>query len=142
IYTNASFWNAHLNSNFGSYPLWIANYGVSSPKIPNGWTAWNFWQYSQSGACSGVNGDVDTNYFNGSINELNVFLKSNQSGQPNNNPDSTSESSENADSTINTSTDSSGGGYTYIVKSGDTLDGIAASFGVSASALQQANRIQ
>ena len=59
IYTGPSFWNEHLTSGFGSYPLWVAEYGVSSPKPVNGWDGWTFWQYSQSGAVAGVSGDVD-----------------------------------------------------------------------------------
>jgi lysozyme len=32
---------------------------VTAPKIPFGWTTWNFWQYSQGGSVDGVMGSVD-----------------------------------------------------------------------------------
>lgn len=59
IYTGPSFWNQTINSDFSKYPLWVAEYGVTTPKIPFGWTTWNFWQYSQSGSVDGVTGSVD-----------------------------------------------------------------------------------
>src|SRR5215470_7198342 len=59
IYASPAFWNGHLNDQFGSYPLWVAQYGVSAPRVPRGWTDWNFWQYSQSGKINGVSGNVD-----------------------------------------------------------------------------------
>ena len=65
IYTAPSYWNANMNSDFGNYPLWVAEYGVTQPKAVNGWTNWTFWQYSESGKVSGVNGNVDLDYFNG-----------------------------------------------------------------------------
>ena len=138
IYTAASFWNAHLNSSFGSYPLWVANYGVSSPKLPTGWSNWNFWQYSQSGSVNGISGNVDMDYFNGTLAQLNAFVGSGQTAQP-----SSTDSGTSADAGASTaSTGGSGGGYTYVVQAGDTLSGIAASFNVSVADLQQANRIQ
>ena len=137
IYTAGSFWNAHLNSSFGNYPLWVANYGVTTPKLPTGWNNWNFWQYSQSGTVSGISGNVDMDYFNGSLAQLNAFVGSSQTSQPT--PDINSSDADN--STASTG-GGGGGGYTYVVKSGDTLDGIAASFNTTAAELQQANRIQ
>ncbi|HEY9778389.1 MAG TPA: glycoside hydrolase family 25 protein [Planktothrix sp.] len=41
------------------YPLWIANYNVSQPTIPSPWSTYVFWQYSDTGRLSGINGDVD-----------------------------------------------------------------------------------
>src|SRR5882724_10053984 len=129
IYTVASFWNANLNSSFGNYPLWIANYGVSSPKLPTGWSNWNFWQYSQSGTVSGITGNVDMDYFNGSMNQLIAFAGSGAAPQPANTDGGTGTESGSGGSS-GPSTGSGGGGYTYVVKAGDTLGGIAASFNV------------
>ncbi|HEX6900242.1 MAG TPA: GH25 family lysozyme [Thermoanaerobaculia bacterium] len=71
IYTYASFWNGLGSGAFGNYPLWIAEYTTASaPKLPNGWTTWEFWQYSQSGQVSGITGDVDLDVFNGSADDL------------------------------------------------------------------------
>jgi len=72
IYTAASFWNAHLNDQFGAYPLWIAHYtNAPAPSpLPAGWADWAFWQYSQSLHIGGVNGAADHNYFNGASADL------------------------------------------------------------------------
>ena len=70
IYTGPGFWNRHLDSSFGAYPLWIANYGVRSPTIPDGWTDWSIWQHTQSGRVAGVQTHVDLNYYRGSLRDL------------------------------------------------------------------------
>ena len=74
IYTAPSYWNEYLTSAFGSYPLWVAEYGVSTPKAVNGWTNWTFWQHSSTGAVAGVNGPVDLDYFNGADEALTAFI--------------------------------------------------------------------
>lgn len=66
IYTGPSFWNSLGTSAFGGYPLWVAEYGVSQPKIPSGWASWAFWQYAETGSVSGIQGNVDLDVFNGS----------------------------------------------------------------------------
>ena len=65
IYTAPSYWNANMNSNFGKYPLWVAEYGVAEPRAVNGWTDWTFWQYSSTGKVGGVGNTVDLDYYNG-----------------------------------------------------------------------------
>lgn len=53
---------------FAQYPLWIANYGVSTPRIPAPWTGWKFWQYTStgSGPTYGVGSlGIDLNQYNG-----------------------------------------------------------------------------
>jgi lysozyme len=126
IYTVASFWNAHLNDQFGNYPLWVAHYDVQSPTIPKGWTKWDFWQHSQSGSVSGVTGNVDLDWFNGSVADLQSFLHI-----PNipasNIPATTPAATTNP--------------LTYTVQPGDTLSGIAAHFDVTTDALAEANNI-
>lgn len=47
------------------YSLWIANYGVDQPTIPEPWKKWDFWQYSDAGSVPGVQGRVDLDVFNG-----------------------------------------------------------------------------
>lgn len=73
IYTAPSYWNANVTGGFGNYPLWVAEYGVSTPRAVNGWTDWTFWQYSSTGKVNGVNGDVDLDYFNGTPQALTAF---------------------------------------------------------------------
>lgn len=43
---------------FEKYPLWVAHYGVSQPRVPAPWTKWTFWQTSDA------NG-LDVDLFNG-----------------------------------------------------------------------------
>jgi len=74
IYTAAGFWNAALGgtTSFATYPLWVAEYtGNSSPRLPNGFTDYIFWQYSESGSVPGIAGNVDLDQFNGSLADLN-----------------------------------------------------------------------
>lgn len=61
IYCNPSYIKAHLNSSITKYPLWIANYGVSSPSTVL-WKEYAIWQYTEKGKISGINGYFDLNY--------------------------------------------------------------------------------
>lgn len=75
IYTTASWWNYCTGSWTGMAsrsPLWIANWGVSSPTLPAGWasTTWTIWQYTSTGTVSGISGYVDRNQFNGDRSRL------------------------------------------------------------------------
>lgn len=70
IYTAPGFWNGLGTSGFGGYPLWVAEYGVSEPTLPAGWTFWDFWQHSESGQVPGIQGDVDLNVFSGPLSAL------------------------------------------------------------------------
>lgn len=70
LYTNPSFWNGNAGlSALTSYPLWLADY-ASSPTLPQGWSRWKFWQYSQSGTVAGISGAVDRDYYNGTAAQL------------------------------------------------------------------------
>lgn len=147
IYTTASFWNSHLNNTFGAYPLWVAEYGVSVPKIPAGWSNWQFWQYSQSGSVNGVTGSVDMDYFNGSYDDLLAFLQlapeqigSLASASSATNGDASTNGGT-SDETVVATNSATASATTYTVKSGDTLGGIAAHCGVSVNDLAEANNI-
>ncbi len=68
IYTGAYFWQDHVgDTTFGQYPLVIAAYGPVCPTIPNGWSNWTAWQYSDG------NGTLDHDVFNGSLAALQAF---------------------------------------------------------------------
>lgn len=76
IYTAAGFWNA-LPANVtraqvcGATDLWVAHWtNAALPLVPNGWTAWRFWQYAGDVAAEGVPGFADLNRHNGSITDL------------------------------------------------------------------------
>jgi lysozyme len=62
-------------ASLAAYPLWIADYGVSQPTLPTGWTTWLIWQYSESGTMTGVTGTVDLDEVNGPITELLAVVK-------------------------------------------------------------------
>jgi lysozyme len=62
LYTYPGFWSRMGNTRtLGSYPLWIASYGVSSPQVPAGWSRYTIWQYTSSGSVPGIAGNVDMN---------------------------------------------------------------------------------
>ena len=74
LYTTASFFAKIGNpKGFEECPLWVAEYGVTKPKLPAAWTLYTIWQYSQNGSVSGVTGDVDMDNFNGSAETLEKF---------------------------------------------------------------------
>jgi lysozyme len=64
-----------INEYLGSHRLWLAQYG-SSPVCQESWDDWWIWQYSdgqngpQPRGCPGVSGDVDTNSWAGTDEEL------------------------------------------------------------------------
>jgi lysozyme len=74
LYTDPSFWATLSTSQFGAYPLWIAEYGsLSAPKLPTGWTAWTFWQHSETGTVPGISGTVDLDCYQGTLDQLRRF---------------------------------------------------------------------
>ena len=72
IYVSPAFWEHYLGNStaFTRYPLWIAHYGVTTPRVPGGWPTWTFWQRTSSGSVSGISGNVDMNRFNGTTAQL------------------------------------------------------------------------
>jgi lysozyme len=73
IYTARYFWQDSVNNSnqFANRPLWVASYtNAPAPSLPSAWPVWTFWQYTQSGNVNGVNGSVDRNRFNGSMDGL------------------------------------------------------------------------
>jgi lysozyme len=72
IYT-AAFMSSTIGSGFGSEPLWVANYGVTCPTMPGGWSQWAFWQSSGSGRVAGISVAVDLDEFDGDAAALGGF---------------------------------------------------------------------
>ncbi|WP_186756753.1 GH25 family lysozyme [Echinicola salinicaeni] len=67
IYTNNPFGNQYLNNpEFAKYDLWIAEYGVTKPKIPKAWEekGWLIWQRTDKKTITGAKGNVDHDLFN------------------------------------------------------------------------------
>jgi GH25 family lysozyme M1 (1,4-beta-N-acetylmuramidase) len=74
IYTGKFFWDDNVASTeWNTHPLWVANYGVTCPNLPNAWSTWTIWQYTSTGAVPGVGGNVDRDRFNGTLEELSRF---------------------------------------------------------------------
>lgn len=69
IYTAVGYWNQYFHGEFGDHTLWVANYGVTCPNLPSSWSDWTFWQWGGS-PIAGIGGNVDTNVFNGTIDQL------------------------------------------------------------------------
>lgn len=71
IYTGYYFWRDNVGnpSNNLDCPLWIASYNPA-PTVPSAWPYWTFWQYTSSGSVPGIAGNVDLDYFNGSLTSL------------------------------------------------------------------------
>ncbi len=67
-----------LPVHFANYPLWIAHYGAVHPMVPAPWKRWTFWQNSEHGVVPGIAGHCDTNFFNGTFEQLKTWsLKGN-----------------------------------------------------------------
>ncbi len=74
IYTSWGVWgNMTGSTDFGDIPLWVANWGVSCPSVPDGWNAWDFWQTTDSGSVNGIGGNVDLDKFNGTLSDLEAY---------------------------------------------------------------------
>lgn len=70
IYTSTNFWNAHLSAGFGDYPLWLAEYEVDQPRIPDGWTDWHVWQWKENSPLPGVEKGADLSRVNLNLKHL------------------------------------------------------------------------
>ena len=67
LYTNAGFWNGSVvQPGPAGTDLWVANWGVSCPTTPTGWSNWALWQNSSTGTVNGIGAGVDLDEFNGS----------------------------------------------------------------------------
>jgi lysozyme len=93
LYVGPAFWlNAGLSEKLAKFPLWIAHYTTrSGPWVPTEWATWTMWQYSGSGSVAGVSVITDTNWFNGTQSELEVFIRNSQVQQPEPEPEPQSE---------------------------------------------------
>ena len=63
-----------LGDAFSEYPLWIANFYQSCPRMPTGWTDWQIDQYDDKGKIPGVTGYADLNSFNGDREAFEEFV--------------------------------------------------------------------
>lgn len=122
LYTYASFANNNITTGYGleNYPLWIAEYGASSPESNPIWgDKYAGWQYSDTGNIAGINTNVDLDIFYDDI------LLEKDKSLPG------SRKTESKQSEVK---------Y-YVVQSGDTLSAIAYRFGTTVSDLVLMNHI-
>lgn len=74
IYTSPHFWNEHLSDGFGGYPLWVAEYQVSEPRVPMGWDTWHLWQWAGDTLVAGVEKSADITRLNRNAVRLEELL--------------------------------------------------------------------
>jgi lysozyme len=73
IYTGPAFWEALKDTaGFDRYPLFIADYNVTCPKVPLPWKNWSFWQHG-IGTVQGVKENTDLDIFNGMLTSLQML---------------------------------------------------------------------
>lgn len=111
IYSDVSRIESLWDNSLSKYPLWVAEYDVSTPSSIGSWSKWIGFQYSDTGTVSGIDGDVDLDYFKLSNLE------------------------DDTDNNTNSSTNS------YTIKSGDTLWNIAIKYDTTVSTLAKLNNI-
>lgn len=79
IYTNYDTWVNKLGNpvrdELKNRPLWLADYGPYIPHIDQWPSGLAFWQYSESGHCPGVLGNVDLDRFFGNMGQLKRLLR-------------------------------------------------------------------
>lgn len=64
IYSNKDGYADFINRRFASYPLWICSFSNPPRRLP-----WVLWQYTHRGKVEGVEGSVDIDIFNGSVEQ-------------------------------------------------------------------------
>lgn len=102
------------------YPLWVAQYGVSTPGDNGKWNDWVGFQYSSMGRINGINGYVDLDKYTDGI-----FL-----------------STEEVIPTPSDPNENIGQMVTYTVKRGDTLTKIALKYNTTVEEIVSLNNIQ
>lgn len=76
IYTKARVWSDLGDPReFSDCPLWVVDYhSIREPLLPQPWSRFSFWQYAQNLHGNGVSGTYDSNYFNGTEEDLRAQL--------------------------------------------------------------------
>jgi lysozyme len=119
VYSNAYDATDIFQGTLTDYPLWIAEYGVSTPRNSVNWESWAGWQYTSTGRVPGIEGYVDRDLYTEEM-----YLP--RSGQVNPHPNM-------PDSRRTT--------VIYTVKAGNTLWGIAELYHTTISAIVTENQI-
>ncbi|ANS73431.1 hypothetical protein AWM70_01570 [Paenibacillus yonginensis] len=80
LYTGNDF-ARNFYTQFGAYDLWVARYSTQPPWNVPAWSAWTFWQYSQTGRVPGITGAADLNVYSGSQTELRAWAAGQSGGK-------------------------------------------------------------
>jgi lysozyme len=72
IYCQEYYYHRDIANNFKNNKVWLKNYGKKLPSVLE--TKRGIWQYSETGQCYGITGNVDMDYFNGNISSFNEFI--------------------------------------------------------------------
>ncbi len=122
IYSNTYDATAIFSSELaGQYPLWVAQYGASTPNNNGKWENWIGFQYSDVGRISGIEGNVDLDRYTKEI----FLSNSGEIPEP-----------------INPNLDELQNIIYYTVKRGDTLSKIAELYGTTVEQIVELNNIQ
>ncbi len=74
IYTSASKWHELIGTGANwaaQHPLWVAYWrDEPAPALPQPWTQWEFWQFTNQGQIDGYSARVDMNRFDGTVAEF------------------------------------------------------------------------
>jgi lysozyme len=75
LYTSPGFWDALPESELdGSMDLWVADWTIAGvPKLPRGWTSWNFWQKTNRLQVPGIDGYDDGDVWTSTLQDLRVY---------------------------------------------------------------------
>ncbi|TDS62059.1 GH25 family lysozyme [Myroides indicus] len=71
LYSGENYYTNHLKDWFPDHILWIANYNFFVEEIK---PEWHFWQFTEKGIVSGIDGKVDLNIYNGNKSEIRKLL--------------------------------------------------------------------
>lgn len=74
IYTGSSFYNSYLHGRINGYPLFIARYSKSAPRLSGG-AKWILWQFSERGRINGIDHYVDLCRFNKGCGVNDILIK-------------------------------------------------------------------
>lgn len=74
LYTSLDFAREYLDESLSDIPLWFARYDTYIPEDVAGWYRWTFLQYTSQGLVPGIYTHVDLNEFDGSEEELKIFV--------------------------------------------------------------------
>ena len=121
IYSDEYNANNTFYSNLSVYPLWVAQYEVSSPTVSSNWNTWAGWQYTDQGEIPGISSYVDRDKFTDAV------LLNDTSEIPN----VPNDNSENNNETY----------ITITIQYGDTLSELAIEYNTTVARLVELNNI-